>query len=85
MELTAIPLADDTGGGYTYFKLRDLGKVLGFHTGWTREQGVFVESDKPYAEQFFRKPEKDAVWYHTASFLSPLKALLPTLLRPAQG
>ncbi|MCI9588282.1 MAG: leucine-rich repeat protein [Oscillospiraceae bacterium] len=50
VELTAITLTDDAGGGYTYFKLRDLGKVLGFNTGWTREQGVFVESDKPYTE-----------------------------------
>ncbi len=50
VELTAITLTDDAGGGYTYFKLRDLGKVLGFNTGWTREQGVFVESNKPYTE-----------------------------------
>ena len=48
--MTAITLTDDAGGGYTYFKLRDLGKALGFNTGWTREQGVFVESSKPYTE-----------------------------------
>ena len=50
VEMTAITLTDDAGGGYTYFKLRDLGKALGFNTGWTREQGVFVESSKPYTE-----------------------------------
>jgi hypothetical protein len=50
VEMTAITLTDDAGGGYTYFKLRDLGKALGFNTGWTREQGVFVESNKPYTE-----------------------------------
>ena len=50
VEMTAITLTDDAGGGYTYFKLRDLGKVLGFNTGWTREQGVFVESNKSYTE-----------------------------------
>ena len=32
--LTAFTLLDDQGGGYTYFKLRDLGTVLGFGVGW---------------------------------------------------
>jgi len=48
--LTAITLKDDSGGGYTYFKLRDLGKVLGFNVDWSKERGVFVESGKPYTE-----------------------------------
>ena len=46
VELTAITLTDDAGGGYTYFKLRDLGKALGFNTGWTREHEAEV-----YGEQ----------------------------------
>ena len=34
VDLTAFTLLDDQGGGYTYFKLRDLGTVLGFGVGW---------------------------------------------------
>ncbi len=48
--MTAITLTDDNGGGYNYFKLRDLGKALGFNVGYSNENGVFIESDKPYAE-----------------------------------
>ncbi len=51
VELTAITLVDDAGGAYNYFKLRDLGKVLGFNVGYSAEQGVFIETDKPYAEK----------------------------------
>lgn len=36
------------GGGYTYFELRSLGACLDFNVGWSAEQGVFVETDKPY-------------------------------------
>ena len=49
VDMTAITLLDDAGGGYNYFKLRDLGAALGFNVGWSRETGVFIESDKPYA------------------------------------
>ena len=48
VEMTAISLLDDQGNGYTYFKLRDLGKALGFNVGFSREQGVYIESDNPY-------------------------------------
>lgn len=41
-------LLDDNGGGYTYFKLRDLGELLGFNIGWSQDRGVFVETNKPY-------------------------------------
>ncbi len=47
-DLEAIVLNDDNGGAYTYYKLRDLGKALGFNIGWAAETGVFVETDKPY-------------------------------------
>lgn len=50
VDMTAITLLDDAGGGYNYFKLRDLGKALGFNVGYSREKGVFIESDKPYSE-----------------------------------
>lgn len=33
--LDAIVLTDDAGGGYTYFKLRDLGTALGFTVDWS--------------------------------------------------
>ncbi len=38
------------GGGHTYYKLRDLGKALGFNVGWTRERGLFIETNKPYTD-----------------------------------
>lgn len=46
---TAITLTDDQGGGYTYYKLRDLGQVLGFNVGWSLSRGIYIESGKPYA------------------------------------
>lgn len=42
--LDAIVLTDDSGGAYTYFKLRDLGAALGFKVDWTSERGVFIET-----------------------------------------
>ncbi len=36
------------GGGYTYYKLRDLAQALDFNVGWSAEKGVYVETDKPY-------------------------------------
>ena len=37
-------------GGSNYFKLRDLGKALNFYVGWSKEQGMLIETDKPYSE-----------------------------------
>jgi hypothetical protein len=42
--LDAIVLTDDAGGGYTYFKLRDLGTALGFTVDWSADRGVIVET-----------------------------------------
>lgn len=42
--LEAIVLKDDTGGAYTYYKLRDLGAVLGFKVDWSAEKGIFIET-----------------------------------------
>ena len=50
VSMEAITLVDDNGGGYNYFKLRDLGAALGFNVGWSKTQGVLIESDKPYSE-----------------------------------
>ncbi len=45
---SAVFLTDDNGGGYTYYKLRDLGQVLGFDVSWSAERGIYIDSDKPY-------------------------------------
>lgn len=47
---TAILLTDDQGGGYTYYKLRDLGKVLNFNVGWSNSRGIYIESNHAYAD-----------------------------------
>ena len=49
-DLQAIVLTDQSGGAYTYYQLRDLGRKLGFHVGWSAEKGVFIETGKPYSE-----------------------------------
>ena len=36
--------------GGNYFKLRDLGKALNFHVDWTQEQGMMIDTSKPYIE-----------------------------------
>ena len=46
--LDTIILTDDEGGDYTYYKLRDLGKALGFNVGWSRERGIYIETGKEY-------------------------------------
>lgn len=43
-DLAAIVLADDDGGGYTYYQLRDLGTHLNFEVGWTAEEGITVKT-----------------------------------------
>lgn len=46
--MQAFVLVDDNGGGYTYYKLRDLGQALGFNVGWSAERGVYLETDRLY-------------------------------------
>ncbi len=48
INLTAILLTSDTGGGYTYYRLRTLGKNMGFNVGWSKERGVYVETGRDY-------------------------------------
>ena len=43
-EMTAITLLDDAGGGYNYFKLRDLGTALGFKVDWSAARGIYIET-----------------------------------------
>ena len=45
VELSAILLTDDSGNGYTYYKLRDLGAALGFTVDWSAERGIFIETN----------------------------------------
>lgn len=45
---SAIYLTDDNHGGYTYYKLRDLGQVLGFDVSWDKNRGIYIDSSKPY-------------------------------------
>lgn len=40
----SITLTDSAGGGYTYFKLRELGDLLGFAVDWSAETGITVRT-----------------------------------------
>lgn len=46
----AVALKAYTIEGNNYFKLRDLGELLGFNVDWISGIGVIIESDKPYSE-----------------------------------
>jgi len=46
--LESILLTDDQGGGVTCYRLRELGRALGFNVGWSAGRGIFVETGKPY-------------------------------------
>ena len=46
--LEAITLTDASGGGYTYFKLRDLGAALGFNVTWNAQTGISIDPNSPY-------------------------------------
>ncbi len=46
-DLDAIQI-EYNGGGYTYYKLRDLAEALDFNVGRSADKGVYVETDKPY-------------------------------------
>ena len=45
MHLTSFVITYQ-GGGYTYYKLRDLGQLLNFNVKW--DGGVVIETDNPY-------------------------------------
>lgn len=44
VRLDAFTIYDSQGGGYTYYKLRDLGDALGFGVDWNAEQGIFIST-----------------------------------------
>ncbi len=48
VEIKAILLTGPNGGGYLYYKLRDLGEVLNFNVGWSKARGTYIETGKPY-------------------------------------
>jgi len=47
-DMEAITLTDSTGG-YTYFKLRDLGKALGFNVSWI-DGKIVIDPNSPYSD-----------------------------------
>lgn len=50
VNVQAILLKDDKGDGYTYYKLRDLGKELNFNVSWSAERGIYINTDQPYSD-----------------------------------
>ncbi len=60
VELDSFTITDSAGGGHTYFKLRDLGRALGFNVRWDSEYHhefldvsgrILIETDRPYTEE----------------------------------
>lgn len=51
LELEGLTLTDDTGGGHTYYKLRDLGRALGFEVGWSAQEGIYIHTCVETQEQ----------------------------------
>ena len=49
VQLEAITLTDDAGGGYNYCKVRDLGQTFNFNVDWKAGVGIYIESDQPYS------------------------------------
>lgn len=47
VDIDAIVLKDGAGSGYTYYKLRDLGELIGFRVDWNQQsQLIEVDSSK---------------------------------------
>ena len=48
-DIDTITLSDAEGGGYTFYKLRDLGEKLNFNVRWDNDaRCICIESDQPY-------------------------------------
>lgn len=45
--LDAFTITDETGGGHTYYKLRDLAQALNFNVSW-RNNRITIYADQPY-------------------------------------
>ena len=50
VNLDAFVIYDESGNGSTYYKLRDLAKVLDFYVTWTDGQGMLMDTSIPYRE-----------------------------------
>ncbi|MBQ4048561.1 MAG: hypothetical protein IJC93_09350 [Clostridia bacterium] len=50
IDAQAILLKDDQGGGYTYYKLRDIAEALDFDVSWVPGTGIVIDTDQPYTE-----------------------------------
>lgn len=50
VDVDAILLQDDKGGGYTYYKLRDLGKELNFNVSWFPGTGIVINTNETYSD-----------------------------------
>ncbi len=48
--LDAVQLTDDQGGGHTYYKLRDLARVLDIYVGWDADRGIYIDTAQAYQE-----------------------------------
>lgn len=49
--MQAITLTDATGGGHNYFKLRDVGKNLGFNVSWDSSAGkIIINTNEAYSD-----------------------------------
>ncbi|MBQ4047066.1 MAG: hypothetical protein IJC93_01695 [Clostridia bacterium] len=48
ISVQAILLKDDQGGGYTYYKLRDIAEALDFDVSWVQGTGIVIDTDQPY-------------------------------------
>lgn len=46
--LTSFVLFDDAGNGYTYYKLRDLGRALDFNVWWDWYTGINIDTTESY-------------------------------------
>ena len=44
VRLDAFTIYDSQNNGYTYYKLRDLGSVLGFGVDWVDGQGITIST-----------------------------------------
>ena len=46
--LDSIVLTDQNGGGYTYVKLRDIGRVIDFNVAW--QDGIVIDTWNIYSD-----------------------------------
>ena len=49
LPLTAFQISWE-GGSHTFYQLRDLGRAMSFNVGWSRERGLFIETDELYTD-----------------------------------